>query len=94
VSAEAISAIIGVATFFLTCLGNALILGLFLGGIKAEMRLNSDRLAKIEGMFTLVPRRGDNQDGQVLPLGMVCLGSVVSSLGIPPDLHAQRQVHA
>jgi hypothetical protein len=59
-SPEVISVIISCAGFFLTCLGNAIIIGMFLGGMKAEMRVTSDRLAKIEGMFTLVPRSVEN----------------------------------
>ena len=48
--------IIGLSTFFLTCLCNAGILGFFLGGLRAEVRLMADRLAKIEGAFTMIPR--------------------------------------
>lgn len=50
-----IEMIIGVATFFLTSIVNAVVIGMFLGGLKTEVRLMSDRLAKIEGVFTLVP---------------------------------------
>jgi hypothetical protein len=81
-SSDAIATIIGVVTFFLTCLGNALILGIFLGGIKAEMRVTSDRLAKIEGMFTLVPRGDHKNVGAALSLGLVHLDRFVCSLGI------------
>lgn len=58
-SQVAIELIIGSATVFLSCMGSAVIIGMFVGGLKAEMRIMSDRLAKIEGMFTLVPRRPD-----------------------------------
>lgn len=50
-----IDLIIGAATFFLTSIANALVLGIWLGGLKAEVRMMADRLAKIEGVFTLVP---------------------------------------
>lgn len=48
---------IGCGTIFLSCIGSAVIIGIFVGGLKTEMRITSDRLAKIEGMFTLVPRQ-------------------------------------
>jgi hypothetical protein len=55
-STTSIDIIIAVSTFFFTTLANAFVLGMFLGGIRAEVRLMSDRLAKLEGVFTLVPR--------------------------------------
>jgi hypothetical protein len=95
VTPDVISAIIGVVTFFLTCLGNAIILGIFLGGMRAEMRVNSDRLAKIEGMFTLVPRQIDQKNvGESLSSGLVDLGAVVPIVGIPTHLRAQNPIHA
>jgi hypothetical protein len=78
-NSDVIAAIIGVATFFLTCLGNAIILGFFLGGLRAEVRMVGDRLAKIEGMFTLVPRRVDS-DGKTLSVGMVFVGNSIPHL--------------
>lgn len=63
-STETISIIIAVVGFFFTCLGNAIVLGIFLGGMKADMRIMSDRLAKIEGMFTLVPRGVPTNSGE------------------------------
>lgn len=59
-SVTAVDLLIGASTFFLTTLANVFVLGMFLGGIKAEVRIMSDRLAKIEGVFTLVPRTGQN----------------------------------
>jgi len=53
----AVELAIGCATVFLSCIGSAVVIGMFFGGLKAEMRITSDRLAKIEGMFTLVPRQ-------------------------------------
>jgi hypothetical protein len=53
--------IIALATFLVTTLVNAFVFGMFLGGMRTEMRLMSDRLAKIEGVFTLVPRGMDKQ---------------------------------
>ena len=73
--------LIGIGTFFFTTLANAFVLGMFLGGLRTEMRLTSDRLAKIEGVFTLVPRRGDDV-GKILSLGMVRANCLVYSLGI------------
>lgn len=87
-SPEAIAAIIGVATFILTLLGNAIIIGMFLGGMKAEMRVTSDRLAKIEGMFTLVPRSVKDDMGKVLSLRLVRLGRTVPYLRIHADSRA------
>ena len=55
-SPDTISVIIAAIGFFCTCLGNAIVLGIFLGGMKGKMDIMADRLAKIEGMFTLVPR--------------------------------------
>lgn len=91
---DAIAAVIGVATFFLTCLGNALILGFYLGGIRAEMRVNSDRLAKIEGMFTLVPRSVKDDMGKALPVRMVCMGRTIPTVRARADFHAKDSVHA
>lgn len=47
--------IIGFVTFFITSVVNAVLVGFFMGGLRAEVRLMADRLAKIEGVFTLVP---------------------------------------
>lgn len=63
-SATGVDILIGASTFFLTTLANAFVLGMFLGGIKAEVRMMSDRLAKLEGVFTLVPRMGPNTGEQ------------------------------
>lgn len=49
--------LIGAVTFFVTSLANAAMLGFFLGGLRSEVRLMSDRMAKIEGAFTMVPRQ-------------------------------------
>lgn len=49
--------LIGCVTVLLSVIGSAVVIGMFFGGLKAEMRIMSDRLAKIEGMFTLVPRQ-------------------------------------
>jgi hypothetical protein len=43
-------------TVFLSVVSTAFICGAFMGGLRAEVRLMNDRLAKIEGVFTLVPR--------------------------------------
>lgn len=50
---------IGCGTVFLSCVGSAVVIGMFFGGLKAEIRIMADRLAKIEGVFTLVPRKPD-----------------------------------
>jgi hypothetical protein len=92
-SPETISVLISVVGFFFTCLGNAIILGIFLGGMKADMRIMGDRLAKIEGMFTLVPRREQKDVDQVLSIRLVFLDWVVPSLGIPAYIQSQDSVH-
>ena len=89
---EVISVVIAIAGFFFTCLGNAIILGMFLGGMKAEMRVTSDRLAKIEGMFTLVPRSVENV-GKAIPLCMVYLVGVVRSFRRNPYRVQKGTVH-
>lgn len=90
---ETISVITAVAGFFFTCLGNALILGLFLGGMKGDMGAVKERLARIEGMFTLVPRRDANEVANPVPVGMVRLDSLVSALGISPDNPTTGPIH-
>lgn len=55
----AVELAIGCGTVFLSCIGSAVVIGMFFGGLKAEVRIMADRLAKIEGMFTLVPRPPD-----------------------------------
>lgn len=57
--------VIGGVTFFVTAIVNAVIIGMFVGGIRAEVRTISDRLARLEGVFTLVPRsiKGGDGDG-------------------------------
>jgi hypothetical protein len=77
VSPETIAVIISCAGFFFTCLGNAIILGFYLGGMKSDMRIMGDRLAKIEGMFTLVPRRENKDVGEALSLGLVSVGRAI-----------------
>jgi hypothetical protein len=59
-----IAAGIGAVTVFLSAVSTAVIVGMFMGGLRAEVRLMSDRLAKIEGMFTLVPRHADLTESQ------------------------------
>lgn len=71
--------IIALATFLVTTLVNAFVFGMFLGGMRTEMRLMSDRLAKIEGVFTLVPR-GMKDVGTSLSMGVVCLDWLDNSL--------------
>jgi hypothetical protein len=61
VNSTTVELIIALATFLITTLVNAFVFGMFLGGMRTEMRLMSDRLAKIEGVFTLVPR-GTRED--------------------------------
>ena len=67
---------------------------MFLGGMKAEMRVTSDRLAKIEGMFTLVPRRQSNEVDQPLSLRLVYLVGMVPGLGIPANYQTSSSVHS
>lgn len=50
---------IGCATVFLSCVGSAVVIGAFFGSLKSEVRIMADRLAKIEGLFTMVPRKPD-----------------------------------
>lgn len=68
----AVELLIGMITFFVTSLANVFVLGMFLGGIKVEMRLMADRLAKIEGAFTMVPR-GLKNVGEDLSVLLVCV---------------------
>lgn len=63
----AVELAIGCGTIFLSVIGSALIIGMFVGGLKAEMRITSDRLAKIEGLFTLVPRQPPQPGPQPQP---------------------------
>lgn len=49
--------IVGAATFFLTSLVNAGILGFFLGGVKTDIMALRREVAEIKGAFTLVPRK-------------------------------------
>jgi hypothetical protein len=54
--------IIGAITIFMSSISTAIIVGMFVGGLRSEVRLMSDRLAKIEGLFTLVPRQPGDTD--------------------------------
>jgi hypothetical protein len=54
-SQVAIELIIGCVTFFITSLTNAVIIGIFVGGVKSDLRNLSERFARIEGAFQLVP---------------------------------------
>lgn len=92
-NSETIAALIGVATFVLTLLGNAIVLGMFLGGMRAEMRVTSDRLAKIEGMFTLVPRSQDSV-GKTLSLGMVRMGHLLPNRRRYPNSTKAGQIYS
>ena len=51
--ATAIETVIGVATFFCSVGASAFISGTHWGELRADVKTMSDRLAKIEGMFTL-----------------------------------------
>lgn len=53
--------VIGGITIFMSSVSTAIIVGMFVGGLRSEVRLMSDRLAKIEGLFTLVPRERAEQ---------------------------------
>lgn len=92
-SQESISIIIAVVGFFFTCLGNAIILGMFLGGFKGDMANIKERLAKIEGMFTLVPRRARNDVGEILSLGVDSMDWLVPDLGILADYRPQNKIY-
>lgn len=93
-SQTTVTVIIAVCTFFLTCLVNAFVIGMFMGGMRTEMRLMADRLAKIEGMFTLVPRRGETGEvAKSLSLGLVYLDRLVPYLGILASFQACTALH-
>jgi hypothetical protein len=51
----AVELIIGCITFFLTSIVNAVIIGIFVGGVKGDIKNISERLARIEGAFQMVP---------------------------------------
>jgi hypothetical protein len=51
-----VEVIVGCVTFFVTCIGNAVVLGFFLGGVKADITALRREVAEIKGAFTLVPR--------------------------------------
>jgi hypothetical protein len=95
VNPDVVAALIAGGAFIVTCVVNAAILGFFLGGMKSDMRMMSDRLARIEGMFTLVPRGGvKNEIGQSLSVGVDRMGDVVSAMGISADLLQGRSIHS
>lgn len=59
-----VEVVIGVATVVLSLTGSAFIAGTRWGRIETELRSMSDRLAKIEGMFTLRLRSPDERQSQ------------------------------
>ena len=81
-NAQVTEIIIAVATFFFTTIANAIIIGMFFGSMRTEMRSMSLRLATIEGMFRLVPRSISELD-KSLSLGMVRNPSRIPFPGIP-----------
>jgi hypothetical protein len=87
------SLLIGAVTLFLTCTINALVFGIMLGGMRAEFRQMADRLAKIEGMFTMVPR-SPNEVAKPLSVGLVFAARAVRYLGIYPYHTENATVHA
>lgn len=60
-SDAATTLLVGAATILLSVLGSAIVIGIFLGSLKSDMRGMNDRLAKIEGMFTLTLRQDQNK---------------------------------
>lgn len=52
-SALALEVIVALAGVIFSMLGSAFVAGMWTGQLKADVRLIADRLAKIEGMFTL-----------------------------------------
>ena len=52
-SATSIQVLIGVVTFVCSIAGAAFVSGTRWGRVEGDMRAMSDRLARIEGMFTL-----------------------------------------
>jgi hypothetical protein len=64
-SEVAVMALIGGATFVCSVGSSMFIAGTRWGEVRGEMRYMNDRLAKIEGMFTLTPKgigRDDHAD--------------------------------
>lgn len=62
VSEMGLNVLIGVVTFILSVSASMFISGMRYGEMRSDMRSMADRLAKIEGMFTLSLRERD-RDG-------------------------------
>ena len=60
----AVELIIGCVTFFFTSIVNAVIIGIFVGGVKGDIKNISERLARIEGAFQVVPKLTINSRGE------------------------------
>jgi hypothetical protein len=53
VSGVTLSVVIGIATFITSVCVSALVAGRYLGRIEGDVKAVNERLARIEGMFTL-----------------------------------------
>lgn len=60
ISTVTLEIIIGIVTFVLSVGSSMFIAGTQWGSVKTELRYMNDRLAKIEGMYTLSPRKEDH----------------------------------
>lgn len=61
-SQTTVELIIGAVTVVISTVSTAFICGMFMGGLRAKIEVMADRLAKIEGMFTLVPVQTQERD--------------------------------
>lgn len=60
-SQTTVELIVACVTFFMTVTVNAVIVGVFMGGIRGDVKAIRDRLARLEGAFTIVPNITINQ---------------------------------
>jgi hypothetical protein len=83
--------ITGVVTFFATSMGNAVILGFFLGGVKSDIAALRREVSEIKGAFTLVPR-SSNVD-KTLSLVLVRSTHSISNLRIRSHNHGENPIY-